>query len=211
MADIENYFNFINSHWVTSEVNFTQSGYPVRKYERSKSYIVIWNFKLHVLSPDSSPWKCYVLNMYLKATEEIFLFYNMEIFAGNYQTICPLQKQSDVTILQSSLAISSCTKSLRELKTGKSQQLHRTYGPSVCLYSSWCVFSLHEFMSHQCPCRCVLWVQFESTLEVGDCLFMLVVKAVVIPCKIFDFSQTLMSKKDVGWGGERLLTNYKQI
>jgi len=83
MADIENHFNIINSQWVTSEFNFTQSGYPVRKYERSKNYIVIWNFKLHVLSPDSNPWKCYVLNMYLKATEEIFLFFNMEIFAGN--------------------------------------------------------------------------------------------------------------------------------
>ena len=71
-------------------------------------------------------------------------------------------------------------------------------------------------MSHQCPCRCVLRVQFECALEVGDSLFMLVVKAVKIPCKIFDFSQTLMSKIDMGWGGvgwgeERLLTNYKQI
>ena len=45
-------------------------------------------------------------------------------------------------------------------------------------------------MSHQCPCRCVLWIQFERTLEVGDCLLMLVMKAVVIPCKMCVFSKT---------------------
>ena len=44
-------------------------------------------------------------------------------------------------------------------------------------------------MSHQSPCRCVLWVQFECTLEVGDRLLMLVMKAVVISCKIFAFSK----------------------
>lgn len=67
---------------------------------------------------------------------------------------------------------------------------HYTYGFPVCLYSSWCVFPFHEFMSHQCPCRCVLWIQFECTLEVGDRLLMLVIKAVVIPCKISVFSKT---------------------